>query len=131
MDHKYQRVPHGNEPSDSQQSGGIFLSTKIFVLFLCLSITNLLLAAANTHYSLTLTQELRRYEEKDLSSLPRVDPINGGYISKDPDDSSGFAKLLERHMVRFNSFGGYHVTTGPSRYQQFDFALLNGTLAFF
>lgn len=51
----------------------------IMGLLLVLTILNMILAVTNGYYSLHITKLLQQYEEKPLSSLPRIDPFNGQY----------------------------------------------------
>ena len=51
----------------------------ILGLLLILAVLNMILAVANGHYSLRITNLLQEYEEKPLDSLPRIDPFNGQY----------------------------------------------------
>jgi len=51
----------------------------IMGLLLILTFLNMILAVTNGYYSLRITKLLQQYEEKPLSSLPRIDPFNGQY----------------------------------------------------
>lgn len=51
----------------------------IMGLLLILTILNMILAVTHGYYSLRITKLLQQYEEKPLSSLPRIDPFTGQY----------------------------------------------------
>jgi hypothetical protein len=51
----------------------------IMGLLLILTILNMILAVTHGYYSMRITKLLQQYEEKPLSSLPRIDPFNGQY----------------------------------------------------
>ena len=57
----------------------VSVSRRIMRLFLFLTILNMILAVTNGYYSLRITKLLQHYDEKPLSSLPRIDPFNGQY----------------------------------------------------
>jgi len=57
-------------------------------LLLIFTILNMILAVTNGYYSLRITTLLKQYEEKPLSSLPRIDPFNGAY--RGPPQAAGY-----------------------------------------
>ncbi|KIJ30115.1 hypothetical protein M422DRAFT_53881 [Sphaerobolus stellatus SS14] len=54
-----------------------FVSGKLFTVLAILVAVNLILLSANLYYSLRMAEILSRYEETNLSSLPRPDPYVG------------------------------------------------------
>lgn len=60
----------------------VAISKRLIGLFIFLAFLNIFLAVGNAYYSLELARTLRLYERKDLSLLPQVDPIHGGYIAR-------------------------------------------------
>jgi hypothetical protein len=57
----------------------VSLGRGLMGLLLFLTIVNMILAVTNGYYSMRVTKLLQQYEEKPLSSLPRIDPFNGQY----------------------------------------------------
>ena len=57
----------------------VSVGRRIMGLLLILTFLNMILAVTNGYYSLRITKLLQQYEEKPLSSLPRIDPFNGQY----------------------------------------------------
>lgn len=83
MPSKYQKISQEDSedvPSSDTQSSGFVISKKIFWCFLTFTLLNAGLAAANIHYSLRVTESLRKYRQEDLSSLRRIDPFSGSYV---------------------------------------------------
>jgi len=70
---KSNSAPTGNSADTVSVGKGIM------GLFLILTFLNMILAVTNGYYSLRVTKLLQQYEEKPLSSLPRIDPFNGQY----------------------------------------------------
>ena len=83
MPSAYQKISQEDSgdvsPSDIQTSGFV-ISRKIFWCFLVFTLFNAGLAAANIHYSLRVTESLRKYRQEDLSLLRRIDPFSGDYV---------------------------------------------------
>lgn len=66
-------------PSDSESTSHISIDKRILVILALLIFFNLILAATTTYYSNKMADLLLKYEDKDLASLPRIDPFNGAY----------------------------------------------------
>ena len=93
----YQKVPL-NEDDDKETSdepkitvtlpesqlNHVTISKGIFVLLCILIFCNMILAAGSVYYSYRMSQLLKKYEEKDLASLRRIDPFDGTYRSPAP-----------------------------------------------
>ena len=86
MSHRYTPVAHDDEEENSLKSPSgphsrdtISISRRIFGLLVILTILNMMVAITHGYYSLRITKLLQEYEEKPLSSLPRIDPFNGQY----------------------------------------------------
>ena len=68
-----------NTAPNSVETLSVGRTRRIMGILLILTILNMILAVTQGYYSLRITKLLRQYEEKPLSSLPRIDPINGQY----------------------------------------------------
>ena len=68
-----------NSTPNSADTVTVSMGKGIMGLFLILTFLNMILAVTNGYYSLHITKLLEQYEEKPLSSLPRIDPFNGQY----------------------------------------------------
>ncbi|KDR77494.1 hypothetical protein GALMADRAFT_209838 [Galerina marginata CBS 339.88] len=99
----YQKVSQENGedvtslgPRDTATTEYYTIGQRIVLFFLALTIFNMLLAAANIYYSFQLTGALQKFEDKDLLSLPRIDPFSGEYISSSMKKS--FASAAANHL---------------------------------
>lgn len=88
MSNRYTPIAHNDEeesplkshPSPGPHSGDtISVGRRTFALLVILTILNMIVAVAHGYYSLRITNLLREYQEKPLSSLPRIDAFNGQY----------------------------------------------------
>ena len=86
MSTRYTPVAHNDDEDKAFESrpiphsvNTISIGRGIFGLFLILTILNVIVAIAHGYYSLQMAKLLQEYEEKPLSSLPRIDPFNGQY----------------------------------------------------
>ena len=68
-----------NSTPNSADTVTVSMGKGIMGLFLILTFLNMILAVTNGYYSLHITKLLEQYEEKPLSSLPRIDPFNAQY----------------------------------------------------
>lgn len=68
-----------NGAPNSADTLAVSVGKGIMGLLLILTFLNMILAVTNGYYSLRITKLLQQYEEKPLSSLPRIDPFNGQY----------------------------------------------------
>lgn len=65
--------------SDPHPVATISVGRGMIGLLLIFIFLNMMLAIANGYYSMRIMNLLQGYEEKPLSSLPRIDPFNGQY----------------------------------------------------
>ena len=70
---------HFKSDSAPNSTDTVSVGKRIMGLLLILTILNMILAVTNGYYSLRITKLLQQYEEKPLSSLPRIDPFDGQY----------------------------------------------------
>jgi len=76
------KIPPQKSPRNSAHT--ISVGKGIMGLLLIFTVFNMILAVAHGYYSLRITKLLQEYEEKPLSSLPRIDAINGQYRTPPP-----------------------------------------------
>ncbi|KDR68912.1 hypothetical protein GALMADRAFT_1353334 [Galerina marginata CBS 339.88] len=74
-------TPYFLNPPSHASPNTFVISKRIALFFVAITLLNVILAGANAYYSAQLTGLLRKYEYKDISSLPLIDPFTGGYIS--------------------------------------------------
>jgi hypothetical protein len=85
MSNLYIPLAHNDEEenplqhSNSRSADTISVDRRIMGLLLILTILNMIVAVTHGYYSLRITKLLQEYDEKPLSSLPRIDPLNGQY----------------------------------------------------
>lgn len=90
MSNRYTPIAHNDEeesPLKSHPNAGpdtISVGRRTFGLLVILIILNMMVAVAHGYYSLRITNLLREYQEKPLSSLPRIDAFNGQYQKPSP-----------------------------------------------
>ena len=70
---------HSKSNSATDSADTVSVGRRMMGLLLFLTILNMILAVTSGYYSLRVTKLLQQYEEKPLSSLPRIDPFNGQY----------------------------------------------------
>ena len=63
----------------SESTSHVSVNKRILVILTLLIGFNLILAATTTYYSNKMAELLLKYEDKELASLPRIDPFNGAY----------------------------------------------------
>jgi len=81
-DNDVDEIPPQKSPRNSAHT--ISVGKGIMGLLLIFTVFNMILAVAHGYYSLRITKLLQEYEEKPLSSLPRIDAINGQYRTPPP-----------------------------------------------
>lgn len=85
MSNKYAPVADDDEEEPFKSNSAPNIADTVSVgrgivgILLILTFLNMILAVTNGYYSLRIMELLQQYEEKPLSSLPRIDPFNGQY----------------------------------------------------
>ena len=104
----YQKVRLLNEDDNKETSDDLkftlvspnhlSLNKRILIVLFVLIFFNMILTAANAYYSVRMSQLLKQYEEKDLASLPHIDPFDGTYR---PAGEPSCANSQESHFSFF------------------------------
>lgn len=111
------------DPSDDFKdppNNTVSLSTRVLVLLSVLIIFNMILAATNAYYSIRMSHLLKQYEEKDLASLPRIDPFDGSYRAGSTGESllsslwekvgpTNFSYYYKEHIEKKSAFGSHDI----------------------
>lgn len=96
-----------NETSDQlnitvESQSHVSLSKRMLVVLSAFIFFNMILAASNAYYSFRMSQLLKEYEEKDLSSLRRIDPFDGSYRPESKGENYINIHSLTAHLCFVN-----------------------------